>query len=304
MLGCLRQVADGGVAAESSGVDIASWLVAGATIGYVALTAGLLALALFQARRDEVSLITSLSDRWGRAQGDWVRAMLIARGPTDYYNVAAPLETAHYAKLLMDLQEFAGVGLEDPQWHARHQALANRSREYEERAAATIELLAGISLLVLRGRLSPSGAYAVVGPQLVRNGGSLRTLLPDAPQRAPYGEGLAWNLQNWATYRPGVVRRVLILLDLAWAEAARLGDLGPFELATAADVKASGTGQRNRDRLFRQVRRVSPLGLIRAFRLSRLLRNAEWRRRCRRLGLDRTRVVGAQDPWLKGVIPD
>jgi cysteine synthase len=218
--------------------DVSNWLVAGSTVVYVVLTAGLVMLGLRQARRDEVSLIAVLSDRWARAQDDWMKAMLVARGPTNYYNIAAPEETARYEGLLADLADLAAMGPGRPGWSGRHQALANRSREYESAAAAVIEQLASISLLVLRGRLSTGGAYAVLGPQLVRNAGSLRILLVRHRGDAGVVSEPARRVGGWAQYRPGVVRRVLVLVDLLWAEAARLGDLAPFELASAADAKA------------------------------------------------------------------
>lgn len=288
----------------SANTDPSSWLIAAGTVTYVVLTAGLLALAFRQARRDEVSLISALSDRWGRAQGDWVKAMLIARGPTAYYNIASPSETHRYATLLSELEECRTAGPNAAGWLDVHQVLANRSREYEEAAGATIELLAGIGLLILRGRLSPSGAYAVLGPQLARNAGSLRMLLPGSNSDGRQGSGLAWNVRNWATYRPGVVRRVLILVDVVWAEAVRLGDLAPYELAAAADAKRAGTGKRNRNRLRREISRVSPMARGRAWKLSRLLRRAEWRHRGRGLGLDRARVTEGQQPWLQGIMPE
>lgn len=50
------------------------------------------------------------------------------------------------------------------------------------------------------------------------------------------------------------------MIDLLWAEAARLEDLPPYELITAADAKAR-SGHLNRARLSAEVLRLGGWGL-------------------------------------------
>lgn len=289
---------------------LSDWIVALSTVAYVALTAVLASVGLRQSRHAEVSLIGELTSRWRSLDREWSHSMLVARGPDSYYNIATPIETKRYAELLASwtgLETGAGSILESGYWLDRR-SLDNRFREYEQSAAAVLEFLASVSLLVLTGRLSVEGAYTVIGPQVIRNGGSLRELMPklgsaSEGDRADPNE-MPGRVRNWGTYRPGVVRRVFILMDVLWAMGALLGDLAPFELAEAADAKEAGSGEINRRRLREEVGRTGN-GIAdgwRARKLSNELRRAEWRSSTNRVGLDRRVVEGSRKPWLSGEI--
>jgi hypothetical protein len=284
----------------------ADWLVAVATLAYVVLTGGLLFAARKQAQTAELSILTELSARWAAAEQNWIKTLLVSRGPTDYYNRANPEETRRYANLLTEweaLQRRPGTSADRLDFQARHDG---RIREYELAATSLIEFLASSSLLVLRGRITVESAYAVFGPQLTRNGGALREVLPHAPRdiqssgpRAAADE-VRWRIRDWGSYRPGVVRRVLALVDLLWAEAVRLDDLGPYELASAAEAKAEGAGVTCRDRVRHEVDRACqpPARTLQRWRLTRLLRRAEWRSFWNRCGLDRGVIEARQTAWL------
>lgn len=284
----------------------ADWLVAAATAAYVVLTIGLLFVARRQAQTAEVSLLSELSNRWAAAERNWIKTLLVSRGPTDYYNVAAPQETRRYADLLAEwdaLEQRADFS--DAYWQDRNH-LDRRIREYELAVSSLVEFLASSSLLVLRGRLTVEGAYAVFGTQVVRNGGALREVLPHAPRHSKFAgpraaaDEVRWRICDWGTYRPGVVRRVLALVDLLWAEAVRLDDLGPYELASAADAKARGAGTTCRARVREEVGRAGPpfpSALVK-WRLARSLQRAEWQTFWHRRGLDREVIETRQSEWL------
>lgn len=284
-------------------------LTAVSTSAYVVLTAVLVVAAYRQARHAEVAATAQMSERWSRADLDWAMALLVARGPDGYYNIASPLQTEHYRALLqrwsrIETEATLVGGMPDPSYWSIRSAFDNEFRVYEQAAAATVELLSAVSLSVLTGRMSVAGAYTVLGPQLTRNAGSVRRLLPDdrpmAVQDWVQPEVIAARIQGWGKYRPGVVRRVHVLTDLMWAYAVRAGDLAPFEIGGAATAKAAGSGKRNRRRLRQEIERLCPSGTrgIRSWRLRRLLRQAEWRRRFSFVGVQQGKIEVAQKRWL------
>jgi hypothetical protein len=71
---------------------------------------------------------------------------------------------------------------------------------------------------VISGRVPVAVVYEVLGPDLLRNSGSVRFVLDVAPASTYY-----------LGYYPGIRVRVLMLLDLVWAQAAVLGDLEHHE---------------------------------------------------------------------------
>lgn len=116
----------------------------------------------------------------------------------------------------------------------------------EEFHRQPLGLLATVCAYVIRGRLSVGTAYEVFGTDLTRNSSSIRYVTDVAP-----------NSTYYLHYYPGIRRRVLILLDLMWAEAANRGDLDPSERNKAAKAKRDEkTGLRNRRRLRAEARRL------------------------------------------------
>lgn len=142
------------------------------------------------------------------------------------------------------------MGNESPQWPEAF---------YRE----PLGLLSVVCSYVLQGRLSARLAYDILGEDLIRNSASVRYAIDVSPQVTYY-------LRN----HPGIRRRVLLLLDVLWAEAALRGDLSEREAATARATKAAyRSGVRNRRRLRREARRLG--GLLRMAALDWLLTAAE-----------------------------
>lgn len=287
-------------------VAASDWVVALSTALYVILTAVLVQIGLRQSRHAEVALIGELTARWQSMSLDWSRSLMIARGPGDYYNIANPTDTAKYTSILARWAALDEEGVPDlsSEYWARRDALINERREFEQSATSILEFLASVSLLVLSGRLSGSGAYAVIGPQIVRSGGSLRELMPYVEQT---GEVVATgdvntmpgSIAGWGTYRPGVIRRVFVLTDLLWAVAVGLGDLSKYEVGGAADAKAARTRSACRSRLRTEVLRVNGpwFGKFRDWKLGRTLRQAEWKSKKNRRGVARDEAATTRANW-------
>lgn len=84
-------------------------------------------------------------------------------------------------------------------------------------------------------------------------------------------------MQDWLVYHDGIRRRCLILIDLLWAEATRLEDLPPSDIRSAADSKCKN-GKLNRNRVFREVIRLSRFGkILLAIKLYYFLYHAEYK---------------------------
>lgn len=129
-------------------------------------------------------------------------------------------------------------------------------------AREILRFFAEVCGLILRGTIRPADAYEAFGAEVARNGGAIRDLLDD-------------KVQSWLLVQPGLKLRVLILIDLMWAEGAKLGELEtqPTPEQAAAHKKRTGTGKRNRQRAYRLTKRIS--GRRMARRIAKHLRNAE-----------------------------
>lgn len=129
-------------------------------------------------------------------------------------------------------------------------------------ARAILRFFAEVCGLIMRGTIGPADAYEAFGAEVARNGGAIRELLDD-------------KVHSWLIVQPGLKLRVLILIDLMWAEGARLGELEtqPTPKQAAAWKRKTGTGKRNRKRAYRLARQVS--GRRMARRIVRHMKNAE-----------------------------
>ena len=120
---------------------------------------------------------------------------------------------------------------------------------------------------ILRGELQPQLAYEVLGPQIARNGGTIREMME--------------NQAEWVSFQPGLQLRVLALIDLMWAEGARIGELEtqPTAKEVATHKRTTGSGKASRKRTAQLVRRVSHKPFVvrewKILQLTDLLRNAE-----------------------------
>lgn len=293
---------------ESSALEVAT--VAAALITSIVLA---VQLKLFsaQARQDRVALAQSVAGRWDALEADWNIAHLVVKGPMDYYPVAsrelrmaykdalnADVEWAEKSRDLLiqdseldELLSEAASKIEngDTVWDVEfveklelalwrnikdwlptriESVLARSDRvEFAVSVHRILRFLAEISGQILRSELSPQLIYEVLGPIVARNGGLIRKMMQQS--------------QEWVSYQPGLELRVLILIDMMWAEGARIGELDtqPNAEDVAEHKKTTGSGKVARKRVRTLVNRVSHKSWIskqwRTMLLTDLLRNAE-----------------------------
>ncbi len=126
-------------------------------------------------------------------------------------------------------------------------------------------MLGEVSTRVLQGHLSIADIYPIFGTQFLRQSNPLRHLLePDyqnsyqTDETTEQHKRIRTEIQDWLVYHDGLRRRCLILIDLLWAEAARLEDLPPYDMKSAADAKRNNKTKRaNENILSVQVIKIS-----------------------------------------------
>jgi len=171
--------------------------------------------------------------------------------------------------------------------------------------------LGEISTRVLQGHLQIADIYPIFGTQFLRQNRSLRQLLEPEYQNfyqtdetTEQHKIIRTEIQDWLVYHDGLRRRCLILIDLLWAEAARLEDLPPDDMQSAAIAKQK-TGRQNRNRVFEETIRLN--GIINVFyaiKLSRYLRKAEYCSWTNWTGIKKARLENLNKEWTKRLLRD
>lgn len=206
----------------------------------------------------ELQVVHELREQWLRVRDEWI-GMLVLGG--HFYLDIPPAVSSKYPVLEDDriskYRELVHFNRDKRNWTEIQAALDEDEKRLlshggplefpEEFHRLPLGLLATVCAYILRSRLTVGSAYEVFGADLTRNSSSVRYVTDAAPSSTYY-----------LHYYPGVRRRVLVLLDLMWAEAATRGDLNHLEAAKAADTKKKWkTGLRNRQRLRAEARRLS-----------------------------------------------
>jgi hypothetical protein len=196
-----------------------------ATALLVLVGTGQAAILVGQMRHDRLALAESFRKRWAELASDYGIVVFIGREPGEYYQVLdhEAIETLNARVFEANLQKRT-VWAIDP-------------------AKRMMGFLADLCERVLEGQLDIRDVYGILGSSFLRQSRPIRNILhvqapPDDELRSQKvltnhcrvrGE-----IQHWAVYHSGLTRRCLILIDLMWAEAARLEDLPPEDLARAA----------------------------------------------------------------------
>jgi hypothetical protein len=244
-----------------------------------------------QRRQHRLELVEAYRRRWIEARRAWAAIVYLGRDFGEFYQIA---DAAHQAELR------SATGRAN--LHAPTPWALDAVRDVSG-------TLSDVCLRILQGQLTVGDAYPILGTEFLRHSRPLRALL-DVEYVTRFGlvnpgeEEIAnWHLrvqrevQDWLIYHDGIRRRCLILIDLLWAEAARLEDLPPPDLRSAATAKERSGGP-SRTRLARECVRLRGLaGVPRAMGLSRFLRHAEYRRRGRRIGIERRRLDQLEAQW-------
>ena len=242
-----------------------------------------------QRRQSRLELVETYWRRWRESRKAWGTVVFFGREDGEFYQVAEPAQ----------LDDFR---------HETHSADSSGPTTWALDAIRSVSgVMSDVCIRVLQGQIDIGDAYPIFGSELLRQSRPLRVLLDSSYPIRVWSEESSdyWNphqeirreLQTWLVYHDGVRRRCLILLDLLWAEAARLEDLPPDELLGAANAKRV-SGHRNRDRLSKEcIRLRGPLGFFRSYVLSRHIRHAEHKRSHSRIGLDAAKLKALDKQW-------
>lgn len=144
-------------------------------------------------------------------------------------------------------------------------------------------ILSEVSTRILQGHLNIEDVYPIFGTQFLRQSRPLRQILEPSyiplhliDEDCENHKLIRQEIQDWLVYHDGTRRRCLIIIDLLWAEAARLEDLPPSDMQSAASSKIN-TGKLNKKRVFKETIRLNGIICIyRAYKLSRFLKNSEF----------------------------
>jgi hypothetical protein len=245
-----------------------------------------LVLARRNRRLAEITAEREWSNRWREHEDGWTLASIVARGPDDYYARGGPeLRQRELDRLEADRLFIAS--LDDPDEFDRqwlHMRMTHRA--VEEPIREMFDFLDNLAEHVLNGWLRPRVAYAAVGRDIVRSSAVVRKLVGPAygtgtalvdedtakhfeANRSSSGEGwredeiahmelvaanegarMPHGICGWMVYYPALRMRLLVLLDVIWAEACRRGELATIDTQAVAVVKqVTGSGSRNRSRL-------------------------------------------------------
>lgn len=248
-------------------------------------------ILLGQRRQARLDLSELYRRRWAECRKDWAGLVFIGRAAGEFYQVG---DKKTVKRLELAVSQYDGT---------------SRDAWVSDSVRSATSLLSDIALRILQGQLHVSDVYPIFGTELLRHSRSFRVLLDvnyqhdgyglcDDPEQIRKHDSLRGHVQEWLTYHDGIRRRCLILVDLLWAEAARLEDLPPSELKGAADAKLT-SGEVCRQRLANETKRLNgKSGALLSRKLSRFLRHSEYRRKMSRVGLDPERLKVLETEWL------
>ena len=252
---------------------------------------GLVQLSVLYAQKKQtrIALTEQYRQLWDSLKNHWGNIVFIGREIGEYYQVL-DAEAIH--------------------------ALLNKTQNQQKPTIWALEsiqkvcgILGEVSTRVLQGHLAVSDIYPIFGTQFLRQSRPLRQILdPEYPQ-SYYSDKtneqhklIRSEVQGWLLYHDGLRRRCLILIDLLWAEAARLEDLPPYDMKSAADAKQQ-TGKLNRTRVRQEVIRLNGiLKIFHSFTLSGLLRKAEYRSWKNWKGINPKKLDKLDDTWTKRIL--
>lgn len=271
-------------------------LTALATVLLVVVGAAQVKILSGQRQQQRLDWAEMYRSRWTELRGDWATIVFLGRRANDFYQVA------HHDRL-QELREAV---------QAPAKEIASSWAQASVRNLCG--MLSDLCTRILQGHIKIQEVYPIFGTELLRQGAPLRALLDNRSDHLKcYGtmgpteeesrhDRLRSEITTWLVCHDGIRRRCLIMIDLLWAEAARLEDLPPYELVSAADSKVR-TGHLNRARLRTESRRLGGwIAWRRSRRLARILRYAEWRRFPWSRGLSKKRMKKLDEEWSQRYI--
>ena len=228
---------------------------------------------------------------WNGLKKQWGNIVFIGRQNGEYYQV---------------LDEMSINYLKDETKKHRLDTPTIWALESIQKVCGTLD---EVATRVLQGHLIVTDIYPIFGPEFLRQSRPLRQLLEPEYQNFNNKNNIHDNhyrirkeIQDWLIYHDGLRRRCLIIIDLLWAEAARLEDLPPDDMKSAADAK-NKTGSLNRKRVFQETLRLNRfIGIFHAIKLSRHLRRAEYRSVFNWSGIKGKRLSILNKEWTKRLL--
>jgi hypothetical protein len=272
---------------------IATVLLVVVGVGQVVVLIVQLFLLISQKNTQKIDLVEVYRKRWSEYKEDFGVLVFIGREQEEYYQV---IDIEKVARLN---QQVKGNVLNKPTIWARD----------SDRNIGN--LFSDICIRILKGNLTVQEVYPILGTEILRQSLPLRQIL----ERGYLHGGNRWNstvctdlrykhlqvrteVQDWLIYHDGIRRRCLILIDLLWAEAARLEDLPPSDLVGAARAKEI-SGKKNRVRLKKECLRLNgSTHFIFAYKLATFLKYSEYRVMPFCIGLSKKRLDFLEKEWV------
>ncbi|MEU4530023.1 hypothetical protein AB0F49_17495 [Micromonospora ureilytica] len=269
---------------------IAAWLAGQGAANIFAGAATAIAIVALSVsakanRATRVELVTDVRREWEALRKEWSRCLLLYNGP-DYYYVDTSLDERARVRQLIEEVERLRDNILDPEELTRAMSAVSRSvdllRAEASSVRSVVRFLAYAGELLLNGRLSPTDASSILGPDIAAQGRAIRWMAgitqfypgsQDDPEAKPSEwANMADQITSWHYHAEQEV--LLCLTDILWAEAAKSGNIDPdILLKVALHKTTNGTGRRCRRRVFLVTRRRGGLRL--AIAHHRLLRHAE-----------------------------
>lgn len=270
-----------------------NFLTAIATVLLVLVGLIQLFVLISQKKQTRIALTEQYRQLWNSLKKHWGNVIFIGRENCEYYQV---LNMASIKKLKDETQKHR---LDTPTIWAL------------ESIQKICGILGEVSTRVLQGHLKVEDIYPIFGTEFLRQSRPLRLLLEPQYQNSYQTDVtneqhklIRTEIQDWLVYHDGLRRRCLILIDLLWAEAARLEDLPPYDMKSAADSKKK-TGNLNRKRVYREIIKLNGASKVFfALTLSRFLRKSEYFSLINWWGIKNSKLSKLDREWTLRLLRD
>ena len=255
-------------------------------VGYAQLK-----LLFAQKRQSQLTFVQYYREQWTQNKDNLGLMIYIGRDENEYYQLMNQAR----------LKELSNLKKNTSYSHPTTWAL--------EATRQIFSLLSEISIQILKGNLETKDVYSIFGTELLRQSRPIRVLL-DVDYKfsfldsSPSHIKIRKEIQDWLIYHDGIRRRCLILIDLLWAEAARLEDLPPMDLKSAADAKRK-SGKINRKNLIQECIRLNGLKKIHhVLKLANFLKHSEYRKLFSSYGLNARHLKKLNKIWEYRLLRD
>lgn len=247
-------------------------------------------ILITQNRQSQLEFIEEFRKRWLKSRRDWGVVIFLGRTEGNYYQVV---------KEVM-IKEFIILKNES--------TLHTPSVWALDSSRIIFTIISDICIKILKNQLEINDVYSIFGTELLRNSKPLRILLDNSYSEVDSNfdsekhQQLRMEIQDWLIYHDGIRRRCLILIDLLWAEAVRLGDLPSSDIKSAADSKII-SGKLNRDRVYKECIKLNGFNkILTAIKLSKFLKHSEYKNSCSKIGIEKNKLIKSEEEWINRLL--